>query len=124
MGRAYTGIVSDEVAPPELFSLLDDEYARLILTKTSEQPMSAKALSEAADASKPTIYRRLERLQDAGLVTERKEFREEGRHYSVYEARLEQLSITLSDGDLEVELSITGTEDPADRFTRMWEGVR
>lgn len=116
--------MSEESDPAELFALFDDEYARAILTKTSERPMSAKALSEACDASLPTVYRRLDRLTDLGLVDERTEFGDEGRHYSVYEARFERASIEIEDGELSVSVVAPGPEDPADRFTRMWEGVR
>lgn len=116
--------MSEEADPAELFALLDDEYARTILTKTSERPMSAKALSEACDASLPTVYRRLDRLTDCGLVAERTEFGDEGRHYSVYGARLERVSIEVEDGELRVSIVAPELEDPADRFTRMWEGVR
>lgn len=115
-------VVSEEPPPDELFALLDDEYARAILTETSTRPMSANALSDACDASLPTIYRRIDRLLDCGLVEERTEFGEEGRHYGVYEARLERVTVTLVDG--EFEIGVETTEDAADRFTRLWEGVR
>jgi len=42
--------------------------------------MSAKSLSEACDASLPTIYRRIERLQECGLIEERRAFKEDGSH--------------------------------------------
>ncbi|MFC3957052.1 ArsR/SmtB family transcription factor [Halovivax cerinus] len=106
----------------ELLSLLDDEYARLILIETSKQPMSAKELAAACDASLPTIYRRIDRLSDRGLVSERTEFVDEGRHYSVYEATLERVVIELGDGDLTGSVS-TRASDPADRFTSMWEDL-
>lgn len=115
--------MSEDCPPAELFSLLDDEYARAILLRTSVEPMTAKALSEACDASLPTVYRRVERLTDAGLLTERKEFRDEGRHYSVYEARLERFAVEIVDGEMNVYFE-REAEDAAARFTRMWEGMR
>lgn len=106
----------------ELFALLDDEYARAILTETSDRAMSARTLSERCEASLPTIYRRLDRLGECDLIGERTEIAPDGNHYSVYEARLERLEVTLDEGDLSVE--VTREEDVADRFTRLWEGLR
>ncbi len=112
--------MSEDCPPSELFALLDDEYARAILTATSEQPMSAKTLSEVCDASLPTIYRRAERLVDCGLLTERTEVVSDGHHYSVYEARLRRLTVELDDGRLRVDVEQQPTDDMADRFTEMW----
>jgi predicted transcriptional regulator len=101
-------------------SLLDDEYARSILTATSIEPMSAKELSERCDASLPTIYRRVEDLTEAGLLTERTRPRPDGHHYSVYAADLDRLTIDLEDGEFAFDLE-RRSEDVADRLTRMWE---
>jgi len=53
-----------------LAGLLEDETVRVILTETSDQPMSASTLEQRCDVSGPTIYRRLERLQACDLVVE------------------------------------------------------
>ena len=105
-----------------LLSILDDEYARAILIETSQRPMSAKHLAEACDASLPTIYRRIDRLSEQGFVTERPKFRDEGRHYSVYEATLNRVTIDLDDGEMSADVSTEPT-DAADRFTEMWEDI-
>lgn len=115
--------VSEDCPPSELFALLDDEYARAILTATSKQPMSAKALGEVCDASLPTVYRRADRLIECGLLTERTEVVADGHHYSVYEARLKQFTVEIDDGELSVEIEEQPTDDMADRFTDMWEGL-
>lgn len=114
--------MSEESSPTDLFALLDDEYARRILTETSQQPMSAKALSEECDASLPTIYRRTEQLCACNLLDERTEFGDEGRHYGVYEARLERILVELVDGEFQVSVETEPT-DVADRFTQLWEDM-
>lgn len=106
----------------ELFALLDDDYARAILTATSIQPMSANTLSEEIDASLPTVYRRVERLVECDLVTERTKVDDDGYHHSVYEAKLDRLTVDLDDGELHVDVEQTES-DIADRFTDMWEGI-
>jgi hypothetical protein len=115
--------VSEDCSTEEIFALLDDEYARAILAQTSIEPMSAKTLSERCDASLPTIYRRAERLVECDLLVEQTEIGDSGHHYSVFEAKLDNLTVDLSDGELSVRLETTTPSDPADRFTNMWEGL-
>ena len=115
--------MSEDCPPSEVFALLDDEYARTILTATSIQPMSAKTLSEECDASLPTVYRRAERLVECGLIEEGTQLADDGHHYSVYEARLDRLTVDLEDGELQVTVEEKPTDDIADRFTDMWEDI-
>ncbi|WP_423745391.1 winged helix-turn-helix domain-containing protein (plasmid) [Haladaptatus sp. SPP-AMP-3] len=114
--------MSEEPRPVELFRLLDDEYARTILTKTSERPMSAQTLRDECDASLPTIYRRLNDLEACDLIEKYTRPEPDGNHRSMYEAAIEHVEIDIEDGDLEV--TVTEREDTADRFTRVWEGMR
>jgi alpha-D-ribose 1-methylphosphonate 5-triphosphate synthase subunit PhnG len=85
--------------------------------------MSAKTLSDRCDASLPTVYRRAERLVDCGLLAERTEIGGSGHHYSVFEARLDRLTVELDDGELSVAVERDAPGDPADRFTELWEGL-
>ncbi|MFW5974276.1 MAG: helix-turn-helix domain-containing protein [Natrialbaceae archaeon] len=115
--------MSEESDLSELLALLDDEYARSILTETSVEPMSASTLSDRCDASLPTIYRRLDRLSECHLVTEETALAPDGNHYKVYEANLDRVELTLADGELTAEVT-RREEDVADKFTRMWEELR
>lgn len=114
--------MGDEIDPIELFHLLDDRYARMILTNTTREPMSAKSLSEACDASLSTIYRRANALQEQGLLAERTEPDPDGHHYTVYEATVSRVSIDFADGDIDV--AVASEEDAVDQFTRTWTGIR
>ena len=109
---------------PTVLAILDDEYARSILTETSVEPMSASTLSERCDASLPTIYRRIDRLKECQLVTEETEVAADGNHYSVYSANLDRLEISLEEDEFSFELAYRDEEDVADKFTSMWEGMR
>ncbi|THE62898.1 ArsR family transcriptional regulator [Salinadaptatus halalkaliphilus] len=115
--------MSEEIDPSTILAILDDEYARAILTHTSVEPMSASTLSDRCDASLPTIYRRLDRLQECRLITEETELAPDGNHYSIYSANLQRLELSLDDGTFDLELTYR-EDDVADRFTRMWEGLR
>jgi DNA-binding transcriptional ArsR family regulator len=114
--------VSDGPPLSDVLDVLSDEYARAILAETSVQPMSAKELGERCDASLPTIYRRIDRLKECDLLDERTRPRRDGNHYSVYAATLDRFVLELGDGEFSADLD-RRDEDPADRFTRLWEGL-
>jgi DNA-binding transcriptional ArsR family regulator len=119
---AELDVVSEDPPPSTLFALLDDEYARQILAHLDTEPMSATELSERCDDSPPTVYRRIDRLQRCGLLAEETKIDDGGNHYAVYESRFEGLSVVMDDGEFVVDLS--RREDPADRLTNLWEGLR
>jgi DNA-binding transcriptional ArsR family regulator len=106
-----------------LLELLDDEYARAILTATSAEPMSANELSEAIDASVTTVYRRVDRLKDHGLIEEQLRPQPDGNHYKVFAGTLSRVEVSFDDGEMELAVETVPEEDPADRFTRMWEDL-
>lgn len=114
--------MSEDVDPGTVGGLLGEETAREVLAATSEGPMSASELSERCGVSVPTVNRWTDRLVEAGLVAERTRPREDGHHEAVYVATLEELSVRLEDGRLEVEMTTAdAAEGPADRLTSMWE---
>lgn len=100
-------------------SLLDDEHVRSILVATSERPRSASELSDRCGLSTSSIYRRLDRLTDAELVSERTRPRSDGHHETVYVCRLDRFELTVRDGDLSWEVD-RESDDVADQLTRLW----
>lgn len=73
-----------------------------LLEAAAAEPQSAKQLAERCGMSLPTVYRRLELLQEHALVTERTEVAEDGNHYSVYECNFESTVITLDEDSYDV----------------------
>lgn len=121
--------VGETPDPETLFTLLGDEYVRTILKAASEEPMSARALSEECDSALSTVYRRVEDLVEAGvLLVEAGVLLEEtrvvadGSHHSVYETRLDELTVRIANGEFEMDLTVE--RYTPERFTRMWEGIR
>lgn len=84
-------------------SLLSDEYSREILDVLTDGPATANDLVEHCSASKVTVYRRLNSLEDAGLVQARTKLRCDGNHCAVYRSTIETVQIALTDDGLEVE---------------------
>jgi DNA-binding transcriptional ArsR family regulator len=69
-----------EVAVEDLLELLGDEYACAILRALEDGPKAARDLLERTDMSRPTVYRRLDRLTDAGIVDSRMALARDGHH--------------------------------------------
>ncbi|EJN58291.1 Helix-turn-helix domain-containing protein [Halogranum rubrum] len=123
--------MSEDPALGELLDVLSDEYARDILAATSIKPMSAQELADECEMSKPTVYRRVERLQAHGLLDEQTKVQTSSNHYSVYTATLSKVSLELDAGSFEAAVTRTDDEsfpgeresDTADRFTKMWEDL-
>ncbi|WP_306057110.1 ArsR/SmtB family transcription factor [Natronococcus wangiae] len=105
-----------------ILDLLADPYAREILTAANEEPMTAKALSEACDASLPTIYRRVATLDDHGLLDEETVVDPDGSHRSVYRTTVESVRATL-DGD-ELTVVVDTRDELADNFADLWGELR
>lgn len=110
-----------EKAVNDVIRLLDDDCARQILIETTSEPMSANELSERCDVSLPTVYRRLEELNEHELINEQTRAAPDGHHYSVYAAALDRVEIEITEAGLEVD--ITAREQMADRFTTFVEDM-
>ncbi|SNZ12147.1 Helix-turn-helix domain-containing protein [Natronoarchaeum philippinense] len=114
--------MSEDCEIEAVAAVLEDGTARTILTQTSLEPMSATTLSERCDASKPTVYRRLDDLRELDLLVEQTEPDPEGGHHqTVYATNMERITVELRDGEL--HLSVDRRPDIADRFTRLIEGI-
>jgi len=94
----------------ELLALLGDEYTRRVLQAVTEKRRSGREIMDAADVSKATVYRRLEKLQDAGLVESEMVVDLDGHHHEEYYAVIERADISLTpDG---IEISLVPDESP------------
>jgi DNA-binding transcriptional ArsR family regulator len=93
-----------EWAATNVFELLGDEEVREILVLTSEGPQSAEELAERGSASQPTVYRRIEALQEYDLLDESVEIDADGNHYRTYESRLKEICFTVTDGAFTVDI--------------------
>ncbi|MFC4408179.1 ArsR/SmtB family transcription factor [Haloarchaeobius iranensis] len=91
------------VDPDELLSLLSDDHARAILKVISEQGRPARTIAERLDLSRATVYRRLNRLEDAGLVDTTMAYHSEGHHRKHYFAELNEFRLSFDGGDVAVE---------------------
>ncbi|WP_259518794.1 winged helix-turn-helix domain-containing protein [Halanaeroarchaeum sp. HSR-CO] len=105
----------DEAA---ILDVVHDEYAREILQLVSEEPQSGPELIETIEASKPTIYRRLSRLEDLELVAAQVRPREDGHQRKVFVADVDAVHVQFDDGRVSVDVD-RSPDDAVDRFTKL-----
>ncbi len=103
------------MSPTELLGLLDAEYTQEILEAVGREARSARELAELCGASRPTVYRRLNSLQAAGLVETEVEYDADGHHRTVFETTLEAVSVDVTDDGLSVTVTTTTPDEPATR---------
>jgi predicted transcriptional regulator len=113
--------VDEDRSIEDILDTIGDRHARTVLAAISREPRSAKELSEECDLSLPTIYRRLELLEEHDLVTERTTVAEDGNHYSIYECKFDSTVIRLEDDEYNVR--IYRKENLPDRFTQLWDDL-
>lgn len=105
----------------EVLDTIGDSHARAVLASISRESKSAKELSEECDLSLPTIYRRIEMLEEYDLVTERTLVADDGNHYSIYDSNFDSTVISLEDDKYDVR--IYREENLPDRFGRLWDDL-
>jgi predicted transcriptional regulator len=126
LGGSKTLIVRDSHTPivddrsiEEILDTIGDQHARHVLAAISREPKSAKDLAEECEMSLPTVYRRIEMLNEYDLLTERTLVADDGNHYKVYESNFESTVISLQDDEYRVR--IYREENLPDRFSQLWD---
>ena len=84
-----------DAAGEDLLGLLDDEYVREVLLALVDEPKTAAAIAADCDCSRPTVYRRLDRLTEAGLVTTSLSIGADGHHRKLFRRRFDGLTVDL-----------------------------
>jgi len=113
--------VDDDRAIEEILDTIGDKHAREVLAALSGEPRSAKELADACDLSLPTVYRRLELLQQYDLVTDQTLVADDGNHYKVFASNFESTVISLEDDEYKVR--IYREENLPDRFSQLWDDL-
>ncbi|MDG5777438.1 helix-turn-helix domain-containing protein [Haloarculaceae archaeon H-GB2-1] len=105
----------------EILDTIGDQHARRVLAAISREPKSAKELEEECNLSLPTVYRRIEMLDEHDLVTDRTLVADDGNHYKVFESNFDSTLISLEDEEYEVQ--IYRNENLPDRFEQLWDDL-
>ncbi|WP_415379443.1 ArsR/SmtB family transcription factor [Halosimplex sp. TS25] len=95
-----------------LLSILGDEYARGVLSALGDESLPARAIAERSGVSRPTVYRRLDRLERAGIVSASMAIHPDGQHRKEFRVVLDEVEISLPD---ETSGETDGATDGVDR---------
>jgi DNA-binding transcriptional ArsR family regulator len=106
----------------EILDTIGDRRARHVLASIAHESRSAKEIAEELDLSLPTVYRRIEELEDYDLVTGRTEIASDGNHYRVFECAFDSTVISLDDGG-EYEVQIFRQGNVPDKFATLWDDL-
>ncbi|MEA1932506.1 MAG: winged helix-turn-helix domain-containing protein [Euryarchaeota archaeon] len=93
----------------ELLALLSDEYACRILCALDDEPLSADDLVARCEMSRPTVYRRLEQLIDAGIVDAQPASSTDGHHKREFRRTLGGLSVRICEDGVDGTVHSTHT---------------
>ena len=119
-GCAEANIVAEERSIEQVLDTIGDEHAREILAAISIEPRSAKELAEECDLSLPTVYRRIELLEEHNLINDRTLVADDGNHYKIYESNFDSTVISLEE-EGEYKVRIYREENLPDRFSQLWD---
>ncbi|MDH5020564.1 ArsR/SmtB family transcription factor [Halobacterium rubrum] len=89
-------------SPEELLELFGDQYTRRVFEAVSEAPRGGREIADVTGISRATVYRRLNDLEDAGLVATELVIADDGNHHERYEAAAQSLSVGLDGGSIDV----------------------
>ncbi|AGB17474.1 transcriptional regulator [Halovivax ruber XH-70] len=80
-------------------SAFDDPACRQILEATSDEARSAKEIAETTDLALSTTYRKLDELEETGLLEDGLRLRRSGNHTAEYTACLDEFVLSVSPED-------------------------
>lgn len=112
----------DYPEPGAVFAALADEACRAVLAALTE-PRTAAELADATGYASSTVYEKLDRLDEAGLVDSTASVRRDGNHETVYAADVETITVERhDDGDLSVDVR-RPDRSAAERLVDIWDEV-
>lgn len=113
--------MADDQVDEAVFDVLGSEEARAILGTAGAAPATAEELAEACGASLPTVYRRVNDLEEHGLLRSDTRIDPDGNHYQTYETAVRRVSLSVGDGGVSVE--VDRDRDMVDRFEAFWSDL-
>lgn len=98
--------------PQNVFDVFGDEGARRILALASEQPVSAEEIAAELAISQPTVYRRLDVLEDYDMLRQERRVDDDGHHHKEFRTTLESAEFDVRDGEFVIDLTLS--QDPVE----------
>lgn len=109
--REETTEVDDDIQA--VLDALQDPESRCILRAVVEEPRTVAELTDYCDIPRTTAYRKVDRLLEASMLESRTRIRTQGHHAQQYAPTVSAVTVSFSDGEVDVALDGSGTL-PAD----------
>lgn len=109
--------------PIDVLGCLGQKYSPDIL-RSAHEPKSAQELSEELDIPVTTSYRRVELLNELGLLADdeaTQEFGETGQTKTLYQRNVEEIVIRFEDDELEI--SSSERSGASQRLSSVWDDL-
>ena len=87
-----------------ILEVMADKYSRDLLRTTREFPKSAFSISQETGIPISTVYRRIQKLQDAGVVRVSGEINLEGKKHFLYQSKVKAISSKIAGEFINVEI--------------------
>jgi predicted transcriptional regulator len=99
-GGSDAGRACSQSGQRDILALLDDSYTREILTCLRDGPKPAHSVVANCDCSRPTVYRRLARLEETGVVSASVRYDPDGHHRKRFHLCVDKITITLDESGI------------------------
>lgn len=119
-GTETERVIGEDEALNCVLAAIKEQDCRKILEKTADETLTASELSEACSIPLSTVYRKVERLTDAGLLNEQIRPAASGKPMNEYTHDLTDISLSIDHED-GVSLRLSLCED-ADTTTSLFAG--
>ena len=96
--------VTDEDKKQTVLEIIADRYCKQILHAALKEPMSAMEISSERKIPISTVYRRLQMLHDAKLLSISGSISRDGKKYFLYRSRVRSISLRCDLDATSVEL--------------------
>jgi predicted transcriptional regulator len=90
---------------------ITDSDSRVIIRETRTEALTAKELSERCDIAPSTVYRKLDRLVEVGILEEQIRFTSKTRHTHEYAHDIDGIELDVTN----TGISVVVTEEMADQ---------
>lgn len=112
-----------EPDPDDVFRALEDRTCREIVRELDE-PKTVAEIAETCEVPLSTSYRKVEKLEEASLVTRRTQIRSGGHHRALYRVNFATIVVLLTqDRALELEIE-RPRSDPEEGLVTLWSELR
>ncbi len=96
--------VENEEKIQSILQIMSDKYSRDLLRITRDLPKSASSIAQETEIPISTVYRRIQKLQDIGIVRVSGEINLEGKKHFLYHSKVKAISTKIAGESINMEI--------------------